>query len=97
MPPGSGVKEYHMVYHDILPGVVGKFDPDIMLVSAGYDIHASDPLSGIRIPDEGIRNIVDGILSARAVPAVFTLEGGYDLDALAASVLITVSELLTYQ
>jgi acetoin utilization deacetylase AcuC-like enzyme len=91
MAAGSGDKEYFLVYRDILPGIITKFEPDILLVSAGYDILASDPLAQIRITSEGLRAIVKGILSGASVPAVFALEGGYDLKALADSVLLTVT------
>lgn len=96
MPPGSGQDEYHRAYHDVLPGLVSEFDPDIVLVSAGYDIHSSDPLSSIRISDEGVRDIVDGVLAAKPAPTVFSMEGGYNLEALADSVLITLRELIFY-
>jgi acetoin utilization deacetylase AcuC-like enzyme len=90
MAPGSGDKEYFMVYNDILPGLIRKFKPDILLVSAGYDMLSADPLAHIRITGEGVRAIVEGILSGAKVPAVFALEGGYDLKALADSVLLTL-------
>jgi len=93
MAGGSGDKEYFSAYHNVLPGLMTKFEPDIVLVSAGYDIHKDDPLAAIRVSDEGIRIIVRAILSFPA-PAVFALEGGYDLNALAASVLITLEEML---
>lgn len=95
MSPGAGQKEYHMAYSEILPEMIRQFDPDIMLVSAGYDIHAADPLSHIRIENDGIQSIVNSILAAKSVPAVFTLEGGYNLQAIAESVLITIRELIT--
>jgi acetoin utilization deacetylase AcuC-like enzyme len=96
MSGGAGAKEYHTVYHDILPGLVRDFDPDLLLVSAGYDMHANDPLADIYVSDEGIETIVDGVLSGKQVPAAFSLEGGYNLEALAQSVLITVRGLLTH-
>ncbi len=89
---GSGDKEFFHIYGDILPGVLKSFHPDIILVSAGYDIHGDDPLAAIRVSGEGVRSIVKGILSFTA-PTVFTLEGGYDLQALAESVLITLEEM----
>ncbi len=92
---GSGNKDYFTAFQDILPGLVHRFDPDIMLVSAGYDLHAADPLAGLRVTDEGIRNIVRGTLSSKKnIPHIFCLEGGYNLKALSGSVLITVEELL---
>ena len=92
---GSGDKDYFAAFQDILPGLVNKFAPDIILVSAGYDLHAKDPLAGLRVTNEGIRNIVRGILSTKKnIPQIFCLEGGYNLTSLAESVLITVEELL---
>jgi acetoin utilization deacetylase AcuC-like enzyme len=93
MPGGSGDREYISAYSELLPPLMQGFGPDIVLVSAGYDIHRDDPLAAIRVSDEGIRIIVRSILLFSA-PAVFTLEGGYDLDALAASVLITLEEMM---
>ncbi len=91
---GAGDREYFPVFHDLLPGLVSSFKPDIMLVSAGYDLHMNDPLAGIRVSDEGIRNIIRSILLAGgSIPAVFCLEGGYNLASLAGSVIITIEEL----
>ncbi len=100
MQYGSGDKDYSYAYCDILPGLIKNFRPDIILVSAGYDIHANDPLSGINVTDEGMRSIVRGILlrSTKAylpsLPYVFSLEGGYNLHALCQSILATITELL---
>ena len=91
---GSGDKEYLTVYQDILPGLIGRFAPAIVLVSAGYDIHGNDPHANIRVTHEGIHAIVRSILAARDCPMVFTLEGGYDLPSLADSVTITIEEML---
>lgn len=93
MLSGSGNKEYFSAYNDVLPYIVRKFVPDIIMVSAGYDIHKDDPLAAIRVSDEGIRIIVRSILSFQK-PTVFALEGGYDLKALAESVLITIEEMM---
>ncbi len=91
---GSGNKEYLMVYQDILPGLVRRFAPDLILVSAGYDIHASDPHANIRVTSEGILGIVRSILTCSDAPTVFVLEGGYDLPSLSESVRITIEEML---
>ena len=91
---GSGNKDYLAVYQDILPGVVQRFGPDIILVSAGYDIHANDPHANIRVTHEGIHGIVRSILTSAEVPMVFVLEGGYDLPSLCDSVKITIEEML---
>ncbi len=92
---GSGNKDYLMVYQDILPGVIDRFRPDIVLVSAGYDIHVNDPHANIRVTHEGIHGIVQSILHYCApCPAVFVLEGGYDLPSLCDSVKVTIEEML---
>lgn len=93
---GSGNKDYLAVYQDILPGVVQRFGPDIILVSAGYDIHANDPHANIRVTHEGIHGIVRSILTSADVPMVFVLEGGYDLPSLCDSVKITIEEMLKH-
>ncbi len=94
IPAGSGNKDYLAVYQDILPGLVRRFAPDILLVSAGYDIHVNDLHADIRVSHEGIRAIVQSILTSSDCPVVFTLEGGYDLVSLSDSVRITVEEML---
>jgi acetoin utilization deacetylase AcuC-like enzyme len=91
---GSGDKDYFAAFHDFLPGLVNDFGPNIMLVSAGYDLHGKDPLSGIRVTNEGIRSIVKAILECRKdIPSIFCLEGGYNLVSLGDSVVITIEEL----
>ncbi|MEO5357246.1 MAG: histone deacetylase [Nitrospirae bacterium YQR-1] len=95
---GAGDKEMHEAYNVKLRELVESFSPDIMLVSSGYDIHKKDPLAGFAVTDDGIRDIVRGILSAKKnIPVIFTLEGGYSLEALASSVTITIEELLNYE
>jgi len=92
---GSGDKDFFIAYCDLLPGLITRFAPDIVLVSAGYDLHAKDPLAGLKVTDEGIRCIVRSILrNCPDVPHIFSLEGGYDLFSLSASVMITIEELL---
>lgn len=94
MPQGSGDKEYVTAYQSTLPPLVKTFEPDIILVSAGYDLHKNDPLSGIKVSDEGIRSIIHSILSCSSNPFIFALEGGYNLSALGESVKITIEEML---
>lgn len=103
MSAGSGDREYLQIYNELLPSLIRDFDPDIILVSAGYDICTEDPLSDIRVSNNGIRGIVKGILSSAKsaiqnpqsrIPVIFALEGGYDLTALAESVLITIEEMI---
>jgi acetoin utilization deacetylase AcuC-like enzyme len=91
---GSGNKDYLAVYQDILPDLVRRFSPDIVLVSAGYDIHVNDPHANIRVSSDGIRAITQSILASSDAPMIFVLEGGYDLPSLGDSVKITIEEML---
>lgn len=98
MRPGSGNKEYLEVYQDILPRLVDKFSPDIVLVSAGYDLYAGDELAAIKVSKEGIDGIVKAIISAsKGLPIVFALEGGYNIDDLGELVVLTLNDLLYSQ
>ena len=94
MMPESTDTELLDIYENDLPPLIDSFNPDIILVSAGYDLHESDPLAQCNITTKGIRTMVRGILDSRNVPFVFFLEGGYDTDALGRNVKITLEELL---
>jgi len=92
--PDSGDREILEIYEQDLPGYVTQFDPDIILVSAGYDLHESDPLAQLNVTTEGVRKIVRAILESKNVPFIFFLEGGYDVDALGRNVRVTLEEML---
>lgn len=97
---GSGDEEYSEVYSKILPEQLQIFKPDLIIVSSGYDIRTEDPLASMEVSNEGIRNIVNSILDCRKtdsnklIPAVFVLEGGYNLNALAESAETTLEVML---
>ncbi len=89
----SGDQEYKEVYTDILPKKVQEFKPDIILVSAGYDLHKDDPLAQLQVTDKGIETIIGSILETAKtlkVPVLFSLEGGYNVDALGRNVVSTL-------
>ncbi|MDY0403545.1 histone deacetylase [Sulfurovum sp.] len=94
MMPESGDEELLDIYRNDLPPFAAKFKPDLILVSAGYDLHESDPLASLNITTEGIRKMVRTILSLSDVPYIFFLEGGYHLDALGKNVRVTIEEML---
>lgn len=102
IPLSAGTEDEHIIsiYNNKLREAVNSFNPDIMLVSAGYDIHINDPIGGMNVSDEGVKGIVDSILSAvwsgRRIPVIFALEGGYNLRHLAYSVKITIECMLNY-
>ncbi len=92
--PDSGDHEILDIYDNDLPYCIDNFNPDLILVSAGYDLHESDPLAQLNVTTEGIRKIVRLILDSKEVPFVFFLEGGYDVNALGENVKVTLEEML---
>ncbi len=82
---------------ELLPAVEA-FGPDAIVVSAGYDGHAADPLAELTITETGYETVaraLGGVAARLAIPGVaLTLEGGYDLDALRASVAATIRGLV---
>ena len=92
--PDGGDDEVLDIYGNDLPLYVDRFDPDIILVSAGYDLHESDPLAQLNVTTEGKRKIVRLILeSKKEIPSIFFLEGGYDVNALGENVKVTLKEM----
>lgn len=89
-PGGYGDEEYAAAFRRIIEPIGRQFAPQFVLISAGFDAHRSDPLSRMRLSNEGYAAMTRSLLDVARVPAggkcVAVLEGGYDLDALAASV-----------
>jgi acetoin utilization deacetylase AcuC-like enzyme len=78
---GSGDPEYAQAFTDLVEPVVRAFEPDLVLVSAGFDAHEDDPLSEMRVTEEGFRELARR--SAALGPRVAAvLEGGYNLSTL---------------
>ena len=92
--PNSSDSEYMEVYGDELSKLYEFFNPDIILVSAGYDLHESDPLAQMDVTRDGIRKIVRSILDLGDKPVIFFLEGGYSVNELGLNVVATVEEML---
>jgi acetoin utilization deacetylase AcuC-like enzyme len=93
----DGLAWRRIMEREILPAV-DAFDPDLILVSAGFDAHAADPLAGLALQDEdfawGASAIGEVAKRRCGRRVVSTLEGGYDLDALRRSSAAFVSALL---
>jgi acetoin utilization deacetylase AcuC-like enzyme len=94
----SGSAEFRKgVERAILPALEA-FDPGLILISAGFDAHARDPLASLRLDEEDFawitRRLVDIAGEKCDGRIVSSLEGGYDLDALSSSVSAHVTELM---
>jgi acetoin utilization deacetylase AcuC-like enzyme len=85
MPPGQDDADYGAAFDDVVLPALDRFGPDLLIVSAGFDAHARDPLAQMRVTERGFAAMCAAVL-ARVPRAVLLLEGGYDLDALAGSV-----------
>jgi acetoin utilization deacetylase AcuC-like enzyme len=81
---GATDADYRLVYDEAVVPVLRRFAPQLMLVSAGYDAHARDPLASMRMTADGYAGVVGQLGAAAPGGAIaFVTEGGYDLDALA--------------
>lgn len=82
----------------ILPRIT-RFSPDLVIVSAGFDAHARDPLGGLELVEEDFDWVTARLLDAAGQSAggklVSVLEGGYDLTALASATAVHVGRLMT--
>ncbi|MDT8272589.1 MAG: histone deacetylase [Desulfomonilia bacterium] len=81
--------QFVALYQDILVPVMETFKPELVLVSAGFDAHGMDPIGGMQLSSRGFAALA-GIIheAARKIqaPVVYSLEGGYNYDALKDSV-----------
>jgi acetoin utilization deacetylase AcuC-like enzyme len=78
---GAGDAEYATAFGDLVEPVVTAFDPGLVLVSAGFDAHADDPLAGMEVTEDGFAELARR--SAQLGPRVAAvLEGGYNLATL---------------
>jgi acetoin utilization deacetylase AcuC-like enzyme len=88
---GAGDGDYTYAIDETLAPAVERFDPDLFVVSAGFDAHRHDPISRMRVSTEGYAVLTDRVRDiARETEAglTFVLEGGYGLDTLSDGVSI---------
>jgi len=86
MADGSGDTEYLRAFEETLMPALHDFDPGLVLVSAGFDAHVRDPLSGTRVTADAFARMTALLRELAGGRLVSLLEGGYDLEGLAASV-----------
>lgn len=91
LPAGSGGQSYRDAFARIVLPVIDQYGPDWLLVSAGYDGHAADPLGGMGLVEGDYEAMAASLgIAMDRTNTVFILEGGYNLDAIAASVAVTL-------
>ncbi len=90
LPPGAGDSEAMAAISDKLKPAMEKFKPEFVLISAGFDAHAGDPLGGLEYSDAGYGAMASALINIAKKHAggriVFMLEGGYGLENIAGSV-----------
>jgi acetoin utilization deacetylase AcuC-like enzyme len=93
-PAGVGDQGYALAFDQVLGPAARRFQPELILVSAGYDAHWNDPLAGMQLSIGGYAALVERLVALASALCdgrlVFTLEGGYDLEVLAHAVLTTM-------
>ncbi len=99
MQAGSTETEYLKAFETTILPSMKKFRPELVLISAGFDAHRDDPLAMINLSDQSFATFTSFVKDVAETSSngriVSVLEGGYDLDALAASVeahLLVLSE-----
>ena len=86
LPAGSGDTNYATVIDRIVWPVAERFDPQLILVSAGFDAHWADPLAAMQLTLNGYSHLASEVIHMAqrfcAGKVVFALEGGYNMEAL---------------
>ncbi|WP_372683474.1 histone deacetylase [Desulfosarcina sp.] len=95
--PGFGDGDYLVIYERLLKPIALAFRPDMVLVSAGFDIHFNDPIGGMKVTPAGFAGLTRILLDIAEAccggKLVMTLEGGYHLEALRDSVREVLKEM----
>ena len=97
LPAGCGDAAYQAAFERVVGPVVRRFQPELIVVSAGFDAHWADPLAEMALSTTGfvamaraLAGLADELCQGRLA---LTLEGGYDRSALASSVVAVTTAL----
>ncbi|GIX13781.1 MAG: acetoin utilization protein [Paracoccaceae bacterium] len=100
LPPGSDGSLMRERAETLILPALDAFRPDLMVISAGFDAHAADPLAGLEWVEDDYAWLTGRLCAAArrlcGGRVISTLEGGYDLDALAGSVAAHVATLMEW-
>ena len=98
LKPGDDGDDFRDAYETRILPALDAFAPDFLLVSAGFDAHLRDPLANLRVLEPDFAWVTEKLLEAAEKHCggklVATLEGGYDLEALASSTAVHVQTLM---
>ncbi|MDM8525150.1 histone deacetylase [Desulfococcaceae bacterium HSG8] len=97
LPKGYGDAEYVALFENLLRPVAMEFEPELILVSAGFDTHKADPMGGMRMTPAGFAGLTRSLMQIADIccggKLVFSLEGGYNTAALSDSLKAVLHEL----
>ncbi len=82
---GASDPEFTKVYGEYFPQAMEMFEPDILLVSAGFDFHEEDPMTELMVTDEGMEFVLEQMkynADVFDIPLILALEGGYNYSVL---------------
>ena len=98
LPAGRGDRDYLAVFREVFLPIARQYDPELVLVSAGFDPYYLDPLGGMKVTAEGFgrmtRHLLDLADECCDGKIAFVLEGGYHLEGLRDSVRVVLDTLL---
>ena len=98
LPRGCDSALFREKTADVILPALRKFDPQLIIISAGFDAHASDPLAELNLTDDDYRWVTQELMDIAAECCegriVSVLEGGYSLEALASSSAVHVHTLM---
>lgn len=94
---GTGCPMFARIYEEFVPTILEQYRPDWIFVSAGYDAHRDDPLAQLEVTEWGFARVIQSLQHCAALcegRIVYLLEGGYNLEALAACVRTSLEVIL---
>ncbi|TDU64123.1 acetoin utilization deacetylase AcuC-like enzyme [Prosthecobacter fusiformis] len=98
LPAGSGMKEIRPIFQDRLLPAIARFQPDLIMISAGFDSRINDPLGQFHLTDDDFAHLTRLLQQAAAEHCqgrlISILEGGYSLPGLATAVTAHVTAML---
>jgi len=97
LSPGQNDKVYIQIFKRVLSPIALSFKPDIILVSAGFDVYFDDPLGGMRVTPKGLASVTRILLDLAGElcdgKILFVLEGGYNLKGLQDCIVAVLKEM----
>ena len=93
---GLGDADYLAAFDLVIDPIAKSFDPDLVIVAAGFDAAEGDPLGGMRVSDQGYALMTERLLRLANGRCAAALEGGYGLTSTANAAAATLSALLGF-